>query len=49
MKTELNNCFMTFRLPTKMRSNLEEIAMKNECTVSSVVRYAVKNIAKNER
>jgi hypothetical protein len=48
MRTKLNDCFITLRVPSEMRSNLETIAVQNECSISSVVRYAVSNLATDE-
>ncbi len=49
MRNKINDCFITLRIPTEMRSNLETLAIENECTLSSVVRYAVSNMVSNER
>lgn len=48
MRTKLNDCFITLRVPSEMRSNLETIAVQNECSISSVIRFAVSNLQSNE-
>lgn len=48
MRTKLNDCFITLRVPSEMRSNLETIAVQNECSISSVVRFAVSNLQSDE-
>lgn len=46
-KTKKDSLF-TLRMPSAMRSNLETIATENECSISSVVRYALNNLT-NEK
>ena len=36
------------RMPNQMRSNLETIATENECSISSVIRYAISNLETDE-
>jgi Arc/MetJ-type ribon-helix-helix transcriptional regulator len=48
MRTKLNDCFVTLRIPSEMRSNLETMAVANECSISSVIRYAVSNLQSDE-
>lgn len=45
---KLNDSFITLRIPSEMRSNLETLAVENECTLSTVVRFAVSNMTVNE-
>ena len=35
---------VSLRITNKMRSNLEEIAVKNEASISEVIRYALKTL-----
>jgi len=49
MRTKINDCFITLRIPTDMRSNLENLAVENECSMSSVIRFAVSNLVTDEK
>lgn len=42
----IKDAFLTIRMTSKMRGDIEEIALENECSVSSVVRYALDNLTK---
>jgi len=44
----LNDCLLTLRMPSNMRSKVETLAIDNECSVSSVVRYAISNLQSDE-
>ena len=35
---------ITFRASSQMRKEVEELAMKNDATISEVLRYALNNI-----
>lgn len=48
MRSKINDCFVTLRIPSEMRSNLETMAVQNECSISSVIRYAVSNLQSDE-
>jgi len=48
MRSKINDCFVTLRIPSEMRSNLETIAVQNECSISSVIRFAVSNLQSDE-
>ena len=37
----------SFRLPTEMKNNLEQIAIDNKSTTSKVIRYAVTKMMDN--
>jgi hypothetical protein len=39
----------TFRMPNGLRSNLEDIAIDNEVSMSELVRYSLKNLIDNEQ
>jgi len=41
-----NDEFITLRIPTQMRTEIEQIATDNYCSMASVVRYAVSNLVK---
>lgn len=43
-----NSYTISLRMPKEMRSNLETIAVENECSVSSVIRFAISNLVTNE-
>lgn len=48
MKRKLNDELISLRMPIAMKQDLEQIAINNECSISSVVRYAVSNLVKDE-
>ena len=43
-----NEHIISLRMPNQMRSNLETIAIENECSISSVIRYAISNLVTDE-
>lgn len=43
-----NEHIISLRMPNQMRSNLEAIAVENECSISSVIRYAISNLVTDE-
>jgi len=43
-----NDEIITLRIPMKMRTEIEQIAVDNHCSMASVVRYAVSNLMKDE-
>lgn len=43
-----NEHTMSLRMPNEMRSNLETLAVENECSISSVIRYAISNLVLDE-
>ena len=43
-----NERIISLRMPNQMRSNLETIAVENECSISSVIRYAISNLETDE-
>ena len=49
MKRKLNDELISLRMPIAMKQDLEQIAINNECSISSVVRYAVSNLVKDEQ
>jgi len=49
MRNKINDCFITLRIPNEMRSNLETLAVANECSMSSVIRFAVSNLVTDEK
>ncbi len=44
-----NDEIITLRIPMQMRTEIEQIAVDNCCSMASVVRYAVSNlVSENE-
>ena len=43
-----NDEIITLRIPMQMRTEIEQIAVDNHCSMASVVRYAVSNLMKDE-
>lgn len=39
----------SLRLSDQMKIELEEIAISNECSISSVIRYAISNLIEDEQ
>jgi predicted DNA-binding protein len=43
-----NKHTISLRMPNEMRNNLETLATANDCSISSVIRYAISNLVVNE-
>ena len=43
-----NDELITLRIPMQMKADIEQIATDNYCSMSSVIRYAVSNLVKDE-
>ena len=43
-----NEHTISLRMPNEMRSNLETLATNNECSMASVIRYAISNLVSDE-
>jgi|TARA_R110001632_G_scaffold158213_1_gene276325 Arc/MetJ-type ribon-helix-helix transcriptional regulator len=39
-----NNDLMTFRMPSKLKRDVETLAIENESTSSEVIRFALKEL-----
>ena len=44
-----NSSRISLRLPTQLKTHIENIALVNDCTTSSVIRYALENLQEDEK